>query len=122
MIDAHIHVVSPQLPGVGNLNPVLELAADGVAAALRREMQAANVSAVLAMGCWYPNRPAADADPLGVAATLAVARSVPGLHAIGVADPGRTEPDYLRAAETVLATGRVRALKAYLGYLHYAPD
>jgi hypothetical protein len=122
MIDAHIHVVPPQLPGVGTLNPVLEQEPELLAAALRREMQAAAANAVLAMGCWHPNRhPAAD-DPLGVASTLSIARSVPGLHAIGIADPGRTEPEHLQAVEAVLATGRVRALKAYLGYLHYAPD
>ena len=33
MIDAHIHVVPPRLPGVGVLNPVLEQPADQVAAA-----------------------------------------------------------------------------------------
>jgi uncharacterized protein len=122
MIDAHLHVVSPQLPGVGNLNPVLAQGAEVVAAALRREMQSANVNAVLAMGCWHPNRTASVADPLGVTATLEIARSVPGLHAIGIADPGRADPEHLRAVETVLAAGRVRALKAYLGYLHYGPD
>jgi predicted TIM-barrel fold metal-dependent hydrolase len=122
MIDAHIHVVPPQLPGVGALNPVLERGAETVAAALRREMQAANVGAALAMGCWQPNPTSGTDDPLGVATTLDIARSVPGLHAIGIADPGRTEPEHLHAVETVLATGRVRALKAYLGYLHYAPD
>jgi predicted TIM-barrel fold metal-dependent hydrolase len=121
MIDAHIHVVPPQLPGVGALNPVLEQGAEPLAAVLRREMQAANVSAVLAMGCWQANRASVD-DPLGVASSLAVARYVPGLHAIGVADPGRSDPEHLRAVNAVLATGRVRALKAYLGYLHYPPD
>ncbi len=121
MIDAHIHVVPPQLPGVGPLHPLLTQGAEAVAAALRREMQAAGVSAVLAMGNWQPGGPAAD-DPLGVASTFAIAGAVPGLHAIGVADPTRTAPEHLRAVEAVLATGRVRALKAYLGYLHYAPD
>ncbi len=120
MIDVHIHVVPPQLPGVGALNPVLEQGDEALAAALRREMQAANVSAVLAMGAWQSDRSAAANDPLGVNPTLAIARAVPGLHAIGVADPARCEPEHFRAVEAVLATGRVRALKAYLGYLHYA--
>jgi hypothetical protein len=85
-------------------------------------MQAAEVNAVLAMGCWQPNRLIADNNVLGIASTLQIAQYVPGLHAIGVADPRRSEPEFLRAVETVLAGGRVRALKAYLGYLHYAPD
>ena len=122
MIDAHIHVAPPQLPGVGYLNPVLELAAEPLAAVLRREMQAADVNAALAVGSWQSNHTAPPDDALGIAATLNVAQYVPGLHAIGVADPTRTEPEYLQAVDAVLATGRVRALKAYLGYLHYAPD
>ncbi len=81
-------------------------------------MQTADVTHVLAMGCW--NAP--PDDPLGVAGTLALARSVPGLFAIGVADPTRNDADHLRRVESALATKQVRALKAYLGYLHYAPD
>jgi predicted TIM-barrel fold metal-dependent hydrolase len=61
-------------------------------------------------------------DPLGIDSTLRLARLVPGLHAIGVADPERTDADQLRRADAVLAAGRVRALKAYLGYQHYPPD
>jgi hypothetical protein len=88
------------------------------AAALRQEMRATEMTHTLAMGCW--NAP--PDDPLGVAETLALARSVPGLFAIGVADPTRHDADHLRRVESVLATKQVRALKAYLGYLHYAPD
>jgi predicted TIM-barrel fold metal-dependent hydrolase len=118
MIDAHIHVVRPQLPGVGALDPVLDARPEVLAAALRREMQAAGVTQALAMGCW--NAPAD--DPLGVAGTLALARAVPGLYAIGVADPTRTDADHLRRVEAALAGKQVRALKAYLGYLYYPPD
>jgi uncharacterized protein len=117
MIDTHIHVVPPNLPGVGPLSPLLDLGAADVTAALRREMQAAGVTAALAMG----NRGGGDDDPLGVSGTLAVARGVPGLHAVGVADPERTDPGHLRRVEAALATGRVKALKGYLGYLHYGP-
>jgi predicted TIM-barrel fold metal-dependent hydrolase len=70
------------------------------------------------MGCCS----ASDDDPLGVAATLQLARRVPGLHAIGVADPLRTDADHLRRAAEVLAGGQVKALKAYLGYLPCGPD
>jgi len=118
MIDVHIHVVPPNLVGVGPLSPLLEQPPERVAAVLRQEMQAAGVDRVLAMGSW--NGPAD--DPLGVSATLAVGRSVAGLSAIGIADPARGEPEHLRRVEAVLASGRVRALKGYLGYLHYGPD
>jgi predicted TIM-barrel fold metal-dependent hydrolase len=118
MIDTHIHVVPPRLPGVGTLNTVLEEPVDVRAEALRREMQAAGITQALAMGCW--NAPAD--DPLGIAGTLQVARLVPGLHAIGIADPTRTDAEHLRRADMVLAAKQVRALKGYLGYLHYGPD
>jgi predicted TIM-barrel fold metal-dependent hydrolase len=118
MIDTHIHVVPPRLPGVGSLDPLLDGPMDKVVAALRGEMHAAGVTQGLAMGCWG----ATEDDPLGVAGTLRIAQALPGLHAIGVADPARTESEHLRRAEAVLATGQVRALKGYLGYLHYAPD
>src|SRR5262249_53589849 len=68
-----------------------------------------------AMGAWDGGPD----DPLGVARTLQIARSVPGLYAIGVADPTRTDKDHLRRAEAQIAAGRVVALKGYLGYLHH---
>jgi predicted TIM-barrel fold metal-dependent hydrolase len=118
MIDSHLHVVDPRLPGVGSLGPVLALPLPQRADALRQEMQAAGVTAALAMGC----RDAGPDDPLGIQETLAIAAHVPGLYAIGVADPARTDPEHLRRADAALAAGQVRALKGYLGYLHYAPD
>lgn len=118
MIDTHIHVVRPHLPGVGSLSPLLDAAPEARTAALQREMQSAGATHALAMGRW--NAPAD--DPLGVAETLLLARSVPGLLAIGVADPTRDDADHLRRVESILATKQIRALKAYLGYLHYAPD
>jgi predicted TIM-barrel fold metal-dependent hydrolase len=118
MIDTHIHVVPPNLPGVGALHPVLRAPPEEVARVLREQMREAGVTHALAMGC----RGGGDDDPLGVAGTLAVARLVPGLHAIGMADPTRTSPEHLRRVESVLATGRVKALKGYLGYLHFGPE
>jgi predicted TIM-barrel fold metal-dependent hydrolase len=118
MIDTHIHVVPPRLPGVGNLGPQLLLPPDQLAAALCREMREAGINAALALGC-INNLPD---DPLGVNGTLAIAAHVPGLHAIGVMDPTFHDPDHLRRVEQVLATGRVKALKGYLGYLHFPPD
>ncbi len=118
MIDAHIHVVPPNLPGVGPLHRLLAEPAEVVARGLRQEMQQAGITAVLSMGS--ANGP--DDDPLGVKATLAVGALVPGLHAIGVANPLRADPEHLFRVEKVLATGKVRALKVYLGYLHFPPD
>src|SRR5262249_28229863 len=118
MIDTHIHVVPPGLPGVGPLSPLLDGPAEEVARRLRQEVAAAGARAAPAMGRW--NAP--EDDPLGVVATLAVARSVPGLYAVGVADPSRADAEHLRRAEEALAAGVVKALKGYLGYLHYGPD
>jgi predicted TIM-barrel fold metal-dependent hydrolase len=118
MIDAHIHVVPPNLPGVGVLNPVLRQPPDALAAALAEQMRAAGLTHALAMG----SLSADDGDPLGVNATLELAAAVPGLRAIGAANPARTDRDHLRRVEEVLRTGRVVALKGYLGYLHFGPD
>src|SRR5437588_5826521 len=104
MIDSHIHVVPPGLPGVGSLSPLLEWPHEARALALRQEMIAAGVDQVFAMGCWNSGAQ----DPLGVVATLQMARTVPGLHAVGIADPTRTEPEHLGAVADVLATGHVK--------------
>ncbi len=118
MIDAHLHVVPPNLPGVGCLDPICEKPPDVVAGAVREAMRAAGVTAAFAMGEVSRN----PADPLGINRTLHVAEMVPGLKAIGVMDPARgDDPDHLRRVEAELARGRVVALKAYLGYLHYEP-
>jgi uncharacterized protein len=118
MIDAHIHIVPPRLPGVGSLSPLLEAPPAVRADALRHEMQAADANQTLAMGCWNSS----EDDPLGIADTLALTHLVPGLFAIGIADPTRDDADHLCRVESALATRQVCALKAYLGYLHYAPD
>jgi predicted TIM-barrel fold metal-dependent hydrolase len=118
MIDAHVHVVPPNLPGAGDLGLRPEGGAEVVAARLRGEMAAAGVEQVLAMGCLGAGRD----DPLGVEETLAVADLVPGLLAIGAADPARTEPEHLRRVARQLETRRVCALKGYLGYIHAGPD
>jgi uncharacterized protein len=118
MIDTHVHVARPNLPGAGPLSPLLDAGAGPTAEVLREEMRAAGVTQALAMGSCCTTLD----DPLGVDTTLAVARLVPGLYAVGVADPTRGgDPDHMRRVESVVASGRVKALKAYLGYLHFAP-
>lgn len=117
MIDIHIHAVPPNLPGTGALTPLLHQPPDVVAAEIRREMQLSGVSTVFAMGAWNVG----DGDPLGINDTLTIAAQVPGMHAIGVADPTRCGPEHFRRVEALLESGSVVALKGYLGYLHYEP-
>jgi predicted TIM-barrel fold metal-dependent hydrolase len=118
MIDMHIHAVPPHLPGVGPLSPALLGSVADVAALLRDEMSAAGINVAVGMGCLD----AGDDDPLGIERTLRIAEHVPGLMAIGVADPRRSDADHLARVERQLASGRVVALKAYLGYLHFYPS
>lgn len=118
MIDVHIHVAPPNLPGVGSLAGTLRMRPEAVAAALRQEMKAAGIKHAFAMGEWNVG----EADPLGIHRTLTVAEYVPGLRTIGICDPTRgDQPDHLKRVEEELARGRVVALKCYLGYLHYEP-
>lgn len=118
MIDAHIHVAPPNLPGVGPLSPGLRASVENVARVVREQMLAGGVTHAAAMGVWE----AGLEDPLGVVRTLQIAEGVPGLHAIGIADPKKTDPDHLQRAEAQLRAGRVVALKCYLGYLHHFPN
>lgn len=117
MIDVHIHAVPPNLPGTGSLAPLLKSPPDVVAADLRRQMQAAGVTIALAMGEWNTSPD----DPLGINRTLHIAREVPGLKAIGVADPTKSDDAHFQRCEEELRAGKVVALKGYLGYLHYEP-
>src|SRR5687767_11470869 len=112
MIDAHIHVVPPRLPGVGSLSPILEGRPEAVGLALRREMAEAGITHALAMGCLSQ----APDDPLGIDDTLLIAAHVPGLHAIGAANPTLSDRPFLRRVEADLTAGKVVALKGYLGY------
>jgi uncharacterized protein len=118
MIDMHIHVVNPNLPGDKDLDPLLDGPFDALAAAVRREMKGAGVTRALGMGRWD----APPDDPLGINGTLRLATLVPGLQAIGIADPTRRGPAHFRRVEQALESGKVRALKAYLGYVHHGPD
>jgi predicted TIM-barrel fold metal-dependent hydrolase len=118
MTDAHLHVVPPRLPGVGPLHPRLEGTVESVAEWLRGELADAGIHHCLAMGSWMGD----EDDPLGVEQTLRIGELVPGLFAAGVCDPGRCDPDHIKHCESFLTTGRVKALKVYLGYLNYGPS
>ena len=78
-------------------------------------MQEAGISKAAAMGAWQ----AEPEDPLGIARTEEIARDVPGLYSIGIADPTRDDADHLARAEQQIRRGKVVALKAYLGYVHH---
>lgn len=118
MIDMHIHAVNPRLPGVRTLPQFLDGPPDPVSAALRQQIQESGTEILLGMG----HLSGRDDDPLGIASTLRIAELLPELHAIGVADPSRTDADHLQRVERQLQSGRVKALKGYLGYLYFGPD
>jgi predicted TIM-barrel fold metal-dependent hydrolase len=117
LVDAHVHVVPPGLPGLHAFPAVLNGTVETVAAAVRAEMAASGTVQTLAMGVLSDDPD----DPLGVATTLRIADQVPGLHAIGVADPRRNDPEHLDRVEHQLQQGRIKGFKAYLGYLHHGP-
>jgi predicted TIM-barrel fold metal-dependent hydrolase len=118
MIDMHIHAVNPQLPGVKALPAFLDGPPGPVAAILRAQMQESGTAALLGMG----HLSGTPEDPLGVASTLRIAELLPNLYLIGVANPTRTDTDHLQRVEAQLRTGKVVALKGYLGYLYHGPD
>lgn len=118
MIDMHIHVVPPNLPGAGSLGSILELPAEHLGKVLRDQMRQADMRSVLAMG----QLDAGPEDPLGIRRSLALSRYVPNLFAIGAMDPRRDDREHLTLVERLLQAGQVKALKGYLGYLHYGPD
>lgn len=119
MIDAHIHVVRSGLPGADTEDePIFFQKPDVIAEVVRGQMRDARMEGVLAIGSW--GGPAD--DPFGVNGVLKVAALIPGMRAIGVADPTKTDRDHLRRAEAQLKTGKVVGIKAFLGYLPYGPD
>lgn len=118
MIDVHVHVVPPNLPGVGPLSAGLRASTQNVARVVRDQMVSAGVVACMAMGSYDGGAE----DPLGVRRTLQIAEEVEGLYAIGIMDPTRNDPDQLRRAEAQIAGGKVVALKGYLGYVHRYPN
>jgi predicted TIM-barrel fold metal-dependent hydrolase len=118
MIDMHIHAVNPHLPGVKTLPVFLDAPPSEVGAIVREQMTDAGVEIALGMGQFGGEGD----DPLGIASTLAIAGHVPGLFAIGVANPTRTDDDHLARVEAQLKRGLVKALKGYLGYVYHGPD
>jgi uncharacterized protein len=122
--DTHIHVVAAGLPGMKPLPKEIEQVHAGALAAmadhLKTEMEKAKVTVAFGMG----SLGGGDDDPLGVARTLELARSVPGLKAIGIADPTHTDPRHMKAVAAQIENHRhqIVGLKAYLGYLRFGPE
>lgn len=117
MIDVHIHVDPPNLPGVGPLSSVLSASHPERVAALSQAMHSTGIQHALAMGSCNGTLE----DPLGIALSRQIGGAVPGLHLIGCADPTRNEPEWLGRIDRALASGQIKALKGYLGYLHHGP-
>jgi predicted TIM-barrel fold metal-dependent hydrolase len=126
LIDAHVHIVHSRLPGgLEKETPLAPFdksepeAPMRLARTVEEQMRAAGVAQALCM----PRVEISDEDPLGIRHNLEMAELVRGvkLHPIGLAHPERFDRDHLKRVEAVLEQGRVKALKAYLGYLHYEP-
>lgn len=127
VVDTHVHIVSSRLYRTGELaapTPPFHLFQEpGGAARLAKmaqdELKAAGVTHALCM----PSAIISDTDPLGIQPTLMQAAMIGGvkLHPIGIAHPERFDPDHMKRVEQVMKQGEVKALKAYLGYMHYTP-
>lgn len=118
MIDMHIHAVHPQLPGVKPITDLYDGPVESLVAALNEQMTRSGTRVLLGMG----HLNGQGDDPLGIASTLRIARMLPGLHAIGIADPTRTDTDHLQRVDSQLQAGSVIALKGYLGYVYHGPE
>ena len=118
MIDAHLHVDLLNPAFLKRLAPDVVGNPRKMAEALGKEMVECGVTQALAMG----REQGTDEDPLGIRGTLEVARFVPGLHPVGVADCCRTDSAHMGRVEEELRQTRVKALKVYAGYTAAGPD
>lgn len=127
IVDTHVHISLARFPGdrdVGVPLAPFDKAKDPdgparLAKLVGDEMTAAGVGHALCM----PVGDVSDDDPLGVKAAVEQAALVrgPKFHPVGVLHPERFDRNHLKRVEAELEKGRVKALKAYLGYLHYWP-
>jgi predicted TIM-barrel fold metal-dependent hydrolase len=126
VIDTHVHLADSRLPGGFDKTIALAPFDKGdtkgprqLAKTFQDEAKKAGVAQALCM----PRLQVSDKDPLGIQDTLAVTKLVRGanLHPVGLAHPERFDQDHMARVEEVLKQGKVKALKAYLGYLHYEP-
>lgn len=118
MIDMHVHAVHSHLPGTKPTTDLYDGPRERLVEALREQMRLSGTSVLLGMG----HLGGEGDDPLGVSSTLQVAELLPNLHAIGIATPTRSDTDHLQRVEAQLRSGKIVALKGYLGYLYHGPD
>src|SRR5947209_643755 len=105
MIDMHIHAVDSRLPGVKPTTNLYTGPLEILVEALRDQMRLSGTRILLGMG----HIGGEGNDPLGVASTLHIAELLPALHAIGIADPTRTDDDHLQRVEAQLRSGKIVA-------------
>ena len=127
IVDAHVHLAVARYPGDRAmpvpLAPFDETKDPDGPARLAKlvgdELTAAGVAHALCL----PVTDVSDDDPLGIKAVVEQAALVRGakLHPVGVLHPERFDRNHLARVEAELEKGRVKALKAYLGYFHYWP-
>jgi predicted TIM-barrel fold metal-dependent hydrolase len=127
LIDMHVHIVNTRIPGL--LETPVPLAPfdkikdpqgmERLVKTIEDQAKTAGVGQALCM----PRCEVSDQDPLGIRDTLALAQLVREckIHAVGLVHPERFDVDHLARVEDVLKEGKVKALKVYLGYLHYEP-
>jgi predicted TIM-barrel fold metal-dependent hydrolase len=123
-IDTHIHVVPTEVPGIKpkpeDVERLYRGPIEAMADRVRLEMKQGGIQIAFGIG----SAAGLPGDPLGIAGTVALSKLVPGLQAVGFADPRQTEREHLRAVEAQIDQHReqVVALKAYLGYFHFGPE
>lgn len=127
LVDCHVHIALSKVPGqrpvpvpLAPFDPAKD--PDGPARLARLIQDAASAAGVADALC-LPVTDVSDADPLGVTAVEGQAELVRGvkLHPVGMLHPERFDRNHLKRVEAELERGRVKALKAYLGYFHYYP-
>lgn len=127
LVDCHVHIALSKVPGQRPVPVPLapfdrDKDPDGPARLAKLVQDAATAAGVADALC-MPVTDVSDDDPLGVAAVEEQAKSVRGvkLHPVGMLHPERFDRNHLKRVEAELERGRVKALKAYLGYFHHYP-
>lgn len=127
VVDAHLHIATSSAASgpEGKRPPPFDLLSEPqgeqrLGAMIDDQFAAAGVSDALCMPTIIS---VDDGDPLGLGPTLKQAAYVKRakLHLVGTAHPERFDRNHLARVEAILKLGQVKALKAYLGYLHYLP-
>lgn len=123
IIDCHVHF--------NRREPVLRHQAETIsrvdysAAGLLREMEASNVEKALFIGFETADKELSRtaANPLGwVDFQRDAAAFGDKAYFVGGVNPHRLEAADLQTIDQVLASGRMKGLKIYLGYYHFFPD